>query len=199
MRNLLLIPVMNFLICEANYSQLKLEVDAGYISSLNKENIFSHTKDGIQGSLTLLFPSSDLTNLTGRIVYQSRHFDKNSFSFIVPLVLGNSVPVVTDGDNLKSFGLMIGARVLSGNKQNVSAFASAEAGLIYHSVSYYELNNQFKYKYAGDKTFFEYSFGLGMSFGVNENYSVNIEGKMSHIPAEGLVYFPINLGFMFPF
>lgn len=188
-----------FFTFENSLSQTKLEFSAGYIHTLNSENIFAHIKDGFQGSVAITHPLSETVDLTGRILYQSRSFDTKSFSFIIPAVVGYSIPVITNGDNLKSYGVLLGVRLFSSRYKFINTFISTEAGIIHHSDSYYELDNFTRIKYASSKTLFEYSFGLGLSFGVNENYSVNIEGKMSHIPSEGLVYFPVSLGFMIPF
>lgn len=188
-----------FFTVENSLSQTKLEFSGGYIHSLNQENIFAHTKDGFQGSVAVIQPLSETINFTGRIIYQSRSFDEKSFSFIVPLVVGYPIPVVTNGDDLKSYGVLIGLRLSSNRYEFVNTFISTEAGLIYHSDSYYELNNSVNMKYVNSKTLFEYSFGIGLNFRISEGYSLNLEGKMSHIPSEGIVYFPINLGIMIPF
>lgn len=188
-----------FFTIENSLSQTKLEFSGGYIHSLNQENIFAHTKGGFQGSVAVIQPLSETIDFTGRIIYQSRSFDEKSFSFIVPLVVGYPIPVVTNGDDLKSYGVLIGLRLSSNRYEFVNTFISTEAGLIYHSDSYYELNNSVNMKYINSKTLFEYSFGIGLNFRISEDYSLNLEGKMSHIPSEGIVYFPINLGFMIPF
>lgn len=195
----LLTVCLIFFTIENSLSQSKLEFSAGYIHPLNSENIFAHIKDGFQGSVAVTLPVSETVDLTGRIIYQSRNFDTKSFSFIIPAVVGYSIPVITKGDNLKSYGVSLGVRLFSSRYQFINTFISTEAGIIHHSDSYYELDNFTRIKYANSKTLFEYSFGLGLSFGVNENYSVNIDGKMSHIPSEGLVHFPVSLGFMIPF
>lgn len=184
---------------ENSLSQTKIELGGGYIHSLNQENIFAHTKDGFQGSVAVVQPISETIDFTGRIIYQSRSFDTKSFSFVVPLVAGYPFPVVTKGDDIKSYGVLIGIRLSSNRYEFVNTFISTEAGLIYHSDSYYELNNSVNMKYINSKTLFEYSFGIGLNFRISEGYSLNLEGKMSHIPSEGIVYFPINLGLMVPF
>lgn len=183
-----------FFTVENSLSQTKLEFSGGYIHSLNQENIFAHTKDGFQGSVAVIQPLSETIDFTGRIIYQSRSFDEKSFSFIVPLVVGYPIPVVTNGDDLKSYGVLIGLRLSSNRYEFVNTFISTEAGLIYHSDSYYELNNSVNMKYINSKTLFEYSFGIGLNFRISEAYSLNLEGKMAHIPSEGIVYFPISIG-----
>lgn len=198
MKQLILFLAVILFFHSESLSQIKFEISGGYINSLNSENLFTHTKDGIQGSLTLLYPLTELTQLTGKVIYQSRRFNPKSFSFYIPLVVGYPMPVVTNGDNLKSFGLLIGARVNSNRHHFINPYVKAETGLIYHSDSYYELNNATRMKYSGSKTLFEYSFGIGLNIKLSNGYSFNIDGNLSHIPAEGLVYFPINLGFQLP-
>lgn len=197
MKQLILFLAVILFFHSESFTQTKFEISGGYINNLNSENLFTHTKDGVQGSLTLLYPLTELTQLTGKVIYQSRAFNPKSFSFYVPLVVGYPMPVVTNGDDLKSFGLLVGARVNSNRHHFINPYVKAETGLIYHSGSQYELNNATRIKYSESKVLFEYSVGIGLNIKLSNGYSFNIDGNLSHIPAEGLVYFPVNIGFQF--
>lgn len=177
MKKLILFLAVILLFHSESFSQTKLEFSGGYINTLNSENLFSHTKDGIQGSLTLHYPLTELTQLTGKVIYQSRMFNPKSFSFYVPLVVGYPMPVVTNGDDLKSFGLLIGARVNSNRHHFINPYVKAETGLIYHSGSYYELNNAIRIQYSENRALFEYSAGIGLNIKLSNSYSFNIEGN----------------------
>lgn len=193
-----ILVIFSFFISHKSFAQLKLEFSGGYIHSMNHTGNFSHIDDGKQGSLAALIPITQSIDLSGRFIYQSRSFNRNSFSFFVPLVVGYPIPVITDGDNLKSFGLMFGTRVTSKRNSLVNTFLNAEAGLIYHSESYYELNEAAKVKYSNSKFLFEYSIGIGVNINLSEKYAISIDGRLAHIPSESTFYFPINLGFQLP-
>lgn len=195
MKNFAFILSIIFLMSCENFSQVNLEFRGGFIYTQNHDKLFAHIENGKQGSLLIIYPLSEVTQLTGNFIYQTRSFDYNSFSFIIPAVVGYPFPVVTNGDDLKSYGLLIGTRLASKSSNFINTFFSAEAGLIYHSESYYELNHANRIKYSDSKTLFEYSFGIGFGIKVIEEYSINIDGKLAHIPSEGIFYFPINFGF----
>lgn len=195
MKNFAFIISIIFLISCENFSQVNLEFRGGFIYTQNHDKLFAHNENGKQGSLMIIYPLSKVTQITGNFIYQTRNFNPESFSFIIPLVVGYPVPIVTNGDNLNSYGLLIGTRIASKSSSFINTFLSAEAGLVYHSESYYELNQANRIKYSDSKTLFEYSFGIGFSIKVIEDYRINIDGKLAHIPSEGIFYFPINFGF----
>ncbi|WP_337865357.1 hypothetical protein [Ignavibacterium sp.] len=196
MKNLIILFAILFcLSTQQSFPQLKMEFNGGYIHTINHENVFSHIDGGAQGSIVVLYPLSQSVDLSGKFVYQSRSFDKNSFSFVIPLVAGYPIPNITDGDNLKSYGIMLGTRLTSKTNSLINTFLNAEAGLIYHSDSYYELNEISKIKYSDSKILFEYAVGLGFKVNLSNNYALIFDGKLAHIPSESNFYFPINLGF----
>lgn len=162
---------------------------------MNHTGNFSHIDNGTQGSLAAFIPITQSVDLSGRFIYQSRIFDTKSFSFFVPLIVGYPIPVITNSDNLKSFGLLLGTRVTSKRNSLLNTFLNAEVGLIYHSEGYYELNEKTKVKYSNSKFLFEYSLGIGFNINFNDNFALNIDGRLAHIPAESTFYFPINFGF----
>lgn len=177
------------------FPQLKMEFNGGYIHTINHENEFSHINGGFQGCVAILYPLSNSVELSGTFIYQSRSFDRNSFSFVIPLVAGYSIPVITNGDNLNSYGIMLGTRLNSKSNSLINTFLTAEAGLIYYSDSYYELNKISKFKYSNSKFLFEYAVGLGFKVNLNKNYALVIDGNLANIPSESIFYFPINAGF----
>lgn len=190
-----ILTIFLFLISYRSFAQLKVEFWGGYIYSMNHSENFSHIDNGMQGSLAAFIPITQSVDLSGRFIYQSRFFDKNSFSFVVPAVVGYPIPIITNGDNLKSFGFMAGTRVTSKQNSLLNTFLNAEVGLIYHSESYYELNKITKEKYSNSKILFEYSLGIGISINLKNNYALSFDGRLAHIPAESTFYFPINFGF----
>lgn len=196
MKKLIFILAITFcFISHKSFAQLKIEFGGGYIYSMNNTGNFSHIDNGMQSSLAAFIPITQSVDLSGRFIYQSRSFNKNSFSFFVPLVVGYPFPVITNGENIKSFGLMAGTRVSSKGNSFINTFLDAEFGLIYHSDSYYELNNTNLVKYSDKKILFEYSVGIGFNINLTSNYSLVMYGKLAHIPAESTFYFPINFGF----
>lgn len=196
MKNIIFIFVIfSCLSTQQSFPQLKIEFNCGYIHTINHENVFSHIDGGAHGSLAVLYSLSHSVDLSGKFVYQSRSFDRNSLSFVIPLVAGYSIPVITNGENLKSYGIMLGTRLTSKTNSLINTFLNAEAGLIYHSDSYYELNEISMIKYSDSKFLFEYAVGIGLKVNLNSNYSLVIDGNLAHIPAESIFYFPINVGF----
>ncbi|MGQ9799501.1 MAG: hypothetical protein ACUVRG_09430 [Ignavibacterium sp.] len=156
---------------------------------------FSHIDNNMQGSLAGFIPITQSVDLSGRFIYQSRSFNKNGFSFFVPLVVGYPFPVITKDENIKSFGLMVGTKVSSRRNSLINTFFDSEVGLIYHSDSFYELNEKTIVKYSDKKILFEYSVGIGFNINLTSNYLLVMCGKLAHIPAESTFDFPINLGF----
>lgn len=196
MKNIIfLFAILSLFSTQQSFPQFKMEFNGGYIHTINHENVFSHIECGAQGSLAVLYSLSQSVDLSGKFVFQSRSFDRNSFSFVIPLVAGYSIPDITRGDNLKSYGIMLGTRLTSKTNSLINTFLTAEAGLIYHSDSYYELNNISKIKYSERKFLFEYTVGLGLKVNLNKNYALVIDGNLAHIPVESIFYFPINAGF----
>lgn len=191
-----ILTIFSIFISHKSFAQLKLELSGGYINSMNHTGNFSHIDDGKQGSLAAFIPIAQSIDLSARFIYQSRSFNRNSFSFFVPLVVGYPIPVITNGDNLKSYGLMFGTRVSSQRNSLINTFLTAEAGLIYHSESYFELNEATKVKYSNSKFLFEYSLGIGVNIKLSNSYAISIDGRLAHIPSESTFYFPINLGFL---
>lgn len=184
-----------FFTTQDSLAQIKMEFGGGYIHSVSNERIFTHINNGIQGSVGLIFPFSQSINFTGKFIYQSRSFNKNSFHFIIPLIAGYTIPIITNGDDLKSYGMMLGTRVVSKNNYLINSFFEAEAGLIYYTDATYELNTTRQLKYSESKTLFEYSLGVGFIINLSSSYKLIINGKLSHIPDEKAFYLPINLGF----
>ncbi|MGQ9644420.1 MAG: hypothetical protein ACUVT3_11230 [Ignavibacterium sp.] len=90
---------------------------------------------------------------------------------------------------------MAGTRVSSRRNSLINTFFDSEVGLIYHSDSFYELNEKTIVKYSDKKILFEYSVGIGFNINLTSNYSLVMYGKLAHIPAESTFYFPINFGF----
>ncbi len=199
MKNLISFIFVVLFFCDLSYSQIKIEVGGGYIHTLNRENLFTHNGDGAQGYISVLFPVSGLTDLTGKFVYQSRRFDKKSFSFVVPHVVGYPVPYVTDGENLKSYGLFLGAKFFGSRNLTFNSYLASEVGLITHSGSYLELNKINRVKYSDSKTLFEYSVGIGLNIKLSDFLSFNIDGRVSHVPSAKVVYFPVNMSLQMPF
>jgi hypothetical protein len=183
---------------ENNFSQVKVGLGGGYIFNFDQRNLFVHNKDGLQSSIALIYPLSDAINLTGRFIYQSRTFNQNSFSFVIPLVAGYSYPSITDGENLKSYGLILGARISSSKKSSLNTYLISEAGFISFSNSYYWVNETTKVKYSESKTLFEYSLGIGVSLNIINNFILTVDGRIAHIPNEKIFYSPINLGIELP-
>lgn len=190
-----ILAIFSILSSNISFAQLKIEFSGGYIYSMNHTGNFSHIDNGMQGSLSAFIPITQSVDLSGRFIYQSRSFNKYSFSFFVPRVVGYPIPVITNGDNLKSFGFMAGTRVSSRGNALIDTFFDTEVGLIYHSDSFYELNEKTIVKYSDKKTLFEYSVGIGFNINLTSNYSLVMYGKFAHIPAERTFYFPINFGF----
>lgn len=190
-----------FLTSRIILSQINVEVGGGYLVPLTNGPIFEHINQGWGISVSGLYNLKGNFDLAGTVSYQSRIFNPNSFSFIVPAVLGYPISTVESGENLKSFGVSIGCRLKSNNTNFLTTYFSADLGLVYFQESFYNLRSLAELgirtitisprKYSDAKTLFETSAGFGFVFKLSQLFDVILEGKAAYIPDGNEVYFPV--------
>lgn len=191
-----------FLTSRIILSQINVEVGGGYLVSLTNGPIFKHINNGWEISVSGLYSLKENIDLDGTVSYQSRIFNPNSFSFIVPAVLGYPISTVESGENLKSFGISIGCRLKSNYTKFLTTYFSVDLGLVYFQESFYNLRSLSELgirtitispqKYSDAKTLFETSAGFGFVFTLSQLFDVILEGKAAYIPDGNEVYFPIS-------
>lgn len=180
-------------------AQIHFEIGAGYLNTLNNNDIFLHTDGGWQIGGAVFYEISEALELKTSLLYQSRFFDSNSFSFVVPAVVGVSIPTVTGGDNLNSLGIAIGGRLKTKSDKIVKPVLGVDVGINYYQDSYYDLKyvnggivtSVQRKKYFDSRVLFETSLGFGFEVTPLENFSIILEGRANYIPVERNVYFPI--------
>jgi hypothetical protein len=183
------------------FPQIKIEVGGGYLVPLTNGPVFEHTNKGWGISASGIYNVIENLDLTGTVLYQSRVFEPNSFSFIAPDVLGYSIPIVKSGDNLKSIGFTIGGRFSSNNTNYLQTYFSLDFGLMFFQESFYDLQSLAELgirtititpqKYSDAKTLFETSAGFGFVFKLSPLLDIILEGRANLIPEGREVYFPI--------
>ncbi|HQF41816.1 MAG TPA: hypothetical protein PK073_02805 [Ignavibacteriaceae bacterium] len=180
-------------------AQIFLEVGGGYLTSFDNFNAFKHTNNGWQLCGTVFYKISEIVEAKTSFIYQSRIFAPKSFSFIVPAVAGITVPIVSDGDNLKSFLIKVGGRLKPKSDKIVRTILDADVGINFFQSGYYYLEGLNEgtrpslpgIKYADSKALFETSVGLGVEIKPMTNFSFIIEAKINYIPSTPNFYFPI--------
>jgi hypothetical protein len=192
---------MSLIFCSTKiYSQIHFEVGGGYLFELPNQNVFNHTSEGWQLNGSVVYHLSDVIELKTSVVYQERTFDPNSFQFIVPDVVGYSIPIIESGDNIKSFGVYFGGRFVESSKKILKPTFSLDMGLTYFKDSYFEtkyinieqkLESSHFVKYFESNLLFESSAGLGFLILPAKSINVLIEVKANYLPVEKIIYFPI--------
>lgn len=183
-------------------SQIRFELGGGYLVQPQSGTLFIHNNNGWQVSGSLLYDISKNIELNGSLIYQSRQLNPNSFSFVIPAIAGLSIPIVTGGDNLNSYGISLGGRLKSAGESLLNSFIIVDLALMYYQESYYALRSLAELgirtvvispqKYSDDKYLFESSFGLGIMISPMSMFDLIIEGKFSYILNEKEVYFPLS-------
>ncbi len=180
-------------------AQIFLEFGGGYLTSFDKFNAFSHTNDGWQFGGSVFYKISEVVEAKTSFIYQTRIFNPNSFSFVVPAVAGITIPIISDGDNLKSFLIKVGGRLTPGSDKIIRTILDVDIGINFFQSGYYILEGLNEgtrlslpgIKYADSKALFETSVGLGVEITPMTNFSFVIEAKINYIPSTPNVYFPI--------
>ncbi|MDY0083271.1 MAG: hypothetical protein RBR74_08835, partial [Ignavibacteriaceae bacterium] len=142
---------------------------------------------------------SEVVEAKTSFIYQSRIFDPKSFSFILPGIWGNTIPTVSDGDNLKSFLIKVGGRLTPRPDKMIRTILDADIGINFFQGGYYNLegmNGGTRHslrgiRYADSKALFEASVGLGVEIMPMRNISLIVEAKINYIPSTPNFYFPI--------
>lgn len=186
-------------------AQIHFEIGAGYLNTLNNNDIFIHTDGGWQVGGTIFYELSDAFELKTSLLYQSRFFDSNSFSFVVPAVVGVSIPTVSGGDNLNSLGVAIGGRLKTKSDKIVKPVLEVDVGINYYQDSYYDLKyvnggivtSVQREKYFDSRVLFETSLGFGFEVTPLETFSIILEGRANYITVEQNVYFPVIVNLRF--
>ena len=197
-----IILILVFFVPCITYPQLKIEAGGGYIYHLNQEKIFAHNNNGWQLQVTVVHDIIQKLEVAGTFIYQQRVFDPESFSFMIPFVVGYTVPRISTGDDLQSYGFNFGVRFTSKDNALLNIFLSTNFAMFYfNDASYYmspdpganyPVGTSFSVKYADSKFRFENSFGIGLVIKLLESLKIIIEPKFSYIYKENIVYFPFT-------